>query len=172
MEIKINENSITLDGVEYIKKEQTPKDGEVWYVEPKHYKYLFIYRPDTPKTSCYFNINLVYAYSIGNFPCVCMNDQITLLRPATPEEIELLHSKLAENGKKWNAEKKCLEDLPKPLKEDDIAIFYDYDITEALIAKYVRAERSGHYSNHGWFKHAIPFKSIEQYKQFITVHES
>ena len=65
-EIKINENSITLDGVEYIKKEQTPKDGEVWYVEHELYKYLFIYRPDTPKTSCYFNINLVDVYSIGD----------------------------------------------------------------------------------------------------------
>ena len=92
---------------------------------------------------------------------------VKLLRHATPEEIKLLHSKLAENGKKWNAEKKCLEDLPKPLKEGDLAIFWDDDKTESFIAKYVRIERNGYYSNCGWFKKVIPFESIEQYREFI-----
>ena len=32
--------------------------------------------------------------------------------PATPEEIQLLTDKLKEQGKRWNAEKKCIEDIP------------------------------------------------------------
>lgn len=34
------------------------------------------------------------------------------LRPATPEEKQLLDNKLKEQGKRWNAEKKCIEDIP------------------------------------------------------------
>lgn len=177
MEIEINENSCIIDGVEYIKKEQkeqlTPKDGEIWYVKAPYYEWLFVAKPQGVGITDYYfglclDVNILNTVSLR----VCSDDKIKTLRPATNEETELLHSKLAENGKRWNAEKKCLEDLPKPLKEGDIAIFYDYDKTEALIAKYVRAEMIGHYSNHGWFKNAIPFESIEQYKQFITVHES
>ena len=172
MEIKINENSITLDGVEYIKKEQTPKDGEVWYVEyDKNNRWVFIKRENGNMLGCYtaycFSVNFIDVHPRPQ-SYVFHESDIKLLRPATPEEIELLHSKLAENGKKWNAEKKCLEDLPKPLKEGDLAIFWDDDKTEAFIAKYVRVERNGQYSNCGWFKHAIPFESIEQYKEFIT----
>lgn len=178
MEIKINENSCIIDGVEYVKKEQTPKwlrDGTILSIDRRSGDtivfILEILADDFMNQYAYYNItqNELHPFGIG---FIYEDLNTTRFRPATTEEAKLLHSKLAENGKRWNAEKKCLEDLPKPLKEGDIAIFYDYDITEALIAKYVRAERSGHYSNHGWFKHAIPFKSIEQYKQFITVHES
>ena len=173
MEIKINENSITLDGVKYI-KEQTPKDGEVWYVEGKNTevddRWLFIARDNGAYLGCYGVYNLVdntIDFTLPKRAYVMDRKQAKLLRPATPEEIELFHSILAEDGKKWNAEKKCLEDLPKPLKEGDIAIFWDNDKTEAFIAKYVRVERNGQYSNCGWFKHAIPFESIEQYREFI-----
>lgn len=36
----------------------------------------------------------------------------SILRPATPEEIQLLTNKLKERGKRWNAEKKLIEDIP------------------------------------------------------------
>ena len=35
------------------------------------------------------------------------------MRPATEEEKQLLFEALAERGKRWNAEKKQIEDLPR-----------------------------------------------------------
>lgn len=189
MEIKINENSCIIDGVEYVKKEQkeqlTPKDGEVWCVETGS-KWIIIvkYWGDSIRDYC------AYSYSTGNLffgenannDKLCNNYDVANAYIPTLEEIELLHSKLAENGKRWNAEKKCLEDLPKPLKEGDLAIFWDLDRSGAIIAKYeythspenlpIKSNKSWHQTNRGVYQNAIPFESIEQYKQFITVHES
>lgn len=178
MEIKINKNSCIIDGVEYVKKEQkeqlTPKwlrDGTILSIDRRSGDtivfILEILADDFMNQYAYYNItqNELHPFGIG---FIYEDLNTTRFRPATPEEVELLHSKLAENGKKWNAEKKCLEDLSKPLKDGDLAIFWDDDKTEAFIAKYV----NGYYSNCGWFKNVIPFESIEQYKQFITVHES
>ena len=37
-----------------------------------------------------------------------------MLRPATEEERQRLFDAMAEKGKRWNAEKKVVEDIPKP----------------------------------------------------------
>lgn len=38
----------------------------------------------------------------------------TYIRPATDKEKQLLFDAMAKAGKRWNAEKKCVEDTPKP----------------------------------------------------------
>lgn len=131
MEIKINENSCIIDGVEYVKKEQkeqlTPKDGEIWCVADMEIgkKWIFIKRDNNYLVGCYvaFTPSDYYIeFGCGEKARVIEDNEIEFLRPATTEEIELLHSKLAENGKRWNAEKKQLEDLPKELKKGDLVI--------------------------------------------------
>ena len=42
------------------------------------------------------------------------NSTITVLRPATDEEKQRLFDAMAKEGKRWNAEKKVVEDIPKP----------------------------------------------------------
>ena len=37
-----------------------------------------------------------------------------MLRPATEEERQRLFDAIAKEGKRWNAEKKVVEDIPKP----------------------------------------------------------
>lgn len=45
---------------------------------------------------------------------VVANSKITVLRPATEEERQKLFDAMAKGGKRWNAEKKVVEDIPKP----------------------------------------------------------
>ena len=173
MKIEINETSITIDGIEYEKKEQpTPKDGEVWYVETSTHSWIYIYRDGTDKTSHYLTecINVNFSHSMCS---ICEDSLIKTLRPATCEEITLLHTKLKENGKVWNAEKKVLEDLPKPLKEGDLAIFWDDEKRFAVIGEYLESMGESTFT---FFKHirfggvqyvnAIPFESVEQFNKF------
>lgn len=174
MKIEINATSITIDGIEYEKKEQpTPKDGEVWYVKVKSYnQYIFTY-----KSGCGGSTRKYFGYSIeGNnlyldFNLVCYDHEIESLRPATPEEIALLHTKLAEQGKVWNAEKKQLEDY-RELKVGELVIGFNNDKLDATIAR-LRIQKCGHYFDcpyligDNWYKNAIPFESIEQYREFI-----
>lgn len=180
--IEINENSIFVNGVEYIKKQKqpTPKDGEVWCVADEEIseKWIFIKRDNNCLAGCYVAFTISDSYI--DVDCiekarVIEDDEIKLLRHATPEEAALLHAKLAENGKVWNAEKKCLEDIPKPLKEGDLAIGWDEDKEDAFIGIYNGAKKQGRYEHEVAaipVINAIPFESIEQYKGFITVHKS
>ena len=169
MKIEVIGNNIFINGDEWVKKEQpTPKDGEVMYVQTKsNIEWLFIYKQGGVKTNCY----VVYHISANVIDyttlMVCYTSKIANIRPATPEETALLHTKLAENGKVWNAEKKVLEDLPKPLKEGELAIFWNFK-NSAIIATY-RNSRNGMHITTGSLSYinAIPFESIEQYLEFI-----
>lgn len=46
---------------------------------------------------------------------------------ATPEKRQELIDELAKKGKRWNAEKKCIEDLPKELKPFDRVLVRELD---------------------------------------------
>lgn len=119
MKIEIKENSCIVDGIEYEKKQQpTPKDGEVWYAKSPNFDWLFISGGTRNHLTKYVAALCLFNYDVwfDNSGYICVDDKIKLLRPATSDEIKLLHSKLTENGMKWNAEKKRLEDLPKDTK--------------------------------------------------------
>lgn len=110
-----------------------------------------------------------------NKECFCSgvdiaDSDITNLRPATPSEIALLDSKLAEQGKRFDKEKCELVDIPK-YKEPivgEMAIMWRSDKGKALCRIYGNYEDGRHYDSVGiWADNAILFESPEQFKEFI-----
>ena len=75
-------------------------------------------------------------YWFNNYATLC-GDCLTLfkegwvgenIRPATEEEKNLLIDKLAEVGKRWNEEKKCLEDVRWRAKEGEMYFYLTHDV--------------------------------------------
>lgn len=166
MKIEVIGNNIFVNGDEWVKKEQpTPKDGEIMFVKTESNKeWIFIQRGNNNSTTFYACVGTTTKTDYGQAVLI---EEIKILRPATCEETALLHSKLAEKGKVWNAEKKVLEDLPKPLKEGDLAIFWNFK-RSAIIAPYRNSHNGIHITTGSLsYINAIPFESIEQYEQFI-----
>ena len=105
-----------------LEQKYIPKDGDIvyaqWEGDRSNYKWIFIYKKSL--TDPYKNCD-VYAYlgierdrkpvSELNFNESCTSQE--LLRPATEAEKQRLFDALAKEGKRWNAEKKCIEDLPR-----------------------------------------------------------
>ena len=106
------------------KKKYEPQDGDICYVETRSdHKSIFIYKKSkSKKTSYYVSYGRnVYGrkrlLSIAKPDVLCMvtdDCSITFLRPATEEEKQKLFDAMAKEGKRWNAEKKAVEDIPKP----------------------------------------------------------
>lgn len=76
---------------------------------PENFKNL-----DKYQNNCFNIANIDYAgklsYNCGNGQKY--GQQLEVI-PASKKDIKELFDKLAEKGKKWNAKKKCLEDIPK-----------------------------------------------------------
>lgn len=56
---------------------------------------------------------------------------MNIIRPATDEEKQRLFDAMANEGKRWNAEKKVVEDIPKPyefseFRKGDVVLYRDY----------------------------------------------
>ena len=96
------------------KEEWEPQDGDICFLKcPK--KWLFIKRDGTPKSNAYACLCLSSGYlNYNRNPIITKDKSIEDLRPATDEEKQQLFNALARKGKRWNAEKKCLEDIPEP----------------------------------------------------------
>ena len=105
-----------------LEQKYVPKDGDIvyaqWEGDRSNYKWIFIYKKSL--TDPYKNCD-VYAYlgiehdrkpvSELHFNESCTSQE--LLRPATEAEKQRLFDALAKQGKRWNAEKKQIEDLPR-----------------------------------------------------------
>ena len=102
------------------KKRYEPQDGDICYVEGKtDYQTIFISAPGSitsyyvsyggPGSEMHLSIKkLAVKYSV-------MDDKsVKILRPATEDEKQKLFDAMANEGKRWNAEKKVVEDIPKP----------------------------------------------------------
>ncbi len=63
-----------------------------------------------------------YAYLNSFGYVIITNDEIQSMTysHATPKEAKPLFDALAKRGKRWNAEKMCIEDMPKPLTYEEI----------------------------------------------------
>lgn len=94
-----------------------------------------------------------------------------IMRHATEREKERLIDALAKEGKRWNKEKKCVEDIPAELKEGDLAIFWDSDKGSAMIGKYDYLTRTNPFMHKdkagNIWKNAIKFESKEQFEKLI-----
>ena len=166
MKIEINENSCIIDGIEYEKKQPTPKDGEIWYVE-SHYRWLVVMKSEK---EAYFAFCLddgqIITTSISSlFPYI----EKAPKNLANAKHIALLHAKLKENGKCWNPDTKTLEDY-RELKVGELAIFWSKKKERAIIGEYIKINEifsTQHLSNNGmYYPNAIPFESIEQFNEF------
>jgi len=96
-----------------INDEYVPKDGDFVYCKVKGQNaWAFIHKQTIDNITSHYvttTLDCVFLYE-NNY--ICENHQVDVLRPATPEEIQLLTDKLKEQGKRWNAEKKIIEDIP------------------------------------------------------------
>ena len=100
------------------KAEWKPQDGDVCFVKTSAgNRFIFIKRDNESDDEIHGYIimatNSKSLYS-SNVPCVCKRKSIRELRPATDEEKQMLFDALEKKGGRWNAEKKVVEDIPKP----------------------------------------------------------
>ena len=92
------------------KAEWTPQDGDICYAKSiSGYCDVFIFKAGWKRTTYYASCR--YPHEEGTV----MNDRnIDNLRSATDNEKLQLLGAMAKIGKRWNAEKKVVEDIPKP----------------------------------------------------------
>ena len=100
------------------KAEWEPQDGDICFVEASDgYCSIFIYKNGFHRTNYYASLDTDKGCStilLTGGGHVVANSKITVLRPATEEERQKLFDAMAKGGKRWNAEKKVVEDIPKP----------------------------------------------------------
>lgn len=94
-----------------------PQDGDICYAISKDsYSDVFIYKPGWKRTTY---------YASSHYPCeegtVMMDMDIDTLRPATNNEKLRLFAELEKNGKRWNAEKKVIEDIEQPECDEPVS---------------------------------------------------
>ena len=104
---------LVLTDIEKKKAEWEPRDGDVCYAENRDgYCTTFIYRHTGLNRTAFYaafdNRGDVLIYH-GN---AISKETLKLLRPATEEERQRLFDAMAKQGKRWNAEKKVVEDIP------------------------------------------------------------
>ena len=111
--------------VEYVPAYE-PKDGDFVYVENSRYKYIFIKKVGPALTEKYISLNIEYGNLSDECHKCCDDECIISIRPATEEEKNLLLSKLHENGKDWDPEKKEIVDWKWKPKVGELVYFYDW----------------------------------------------
>ena len=100
------------------KKKYEPQDGDICYAESKDdYRSIFVFRDGVFATDFYISyakfekdaweLNMSGGHAISD-------NNVAVLRPATEDEKQRLFDAMAKEGKRWNAEKKVVEDIPKP----------------------------------------------------------
>ena len=101
------------------KAEWKPQDGDICLLNTKAgNRFIFIKRDNESDDEihgyAYINTNSRVLYLSSNLSCVCGRESIRNFRPATDEEKQLLFDAMAKQGKRWNADKKVVEDITKP----------------------------------------------------------
>lgn len=102
-----------------------PKDGD--FLISKKADYMFIYNERGGlKTSFYAGLHLSSKDITISEDCIyaASGDCIKGYRAATDDEIRMMLDALHKEGKDWNAEKKCIEDIWKP-KDGDFVTAYN-----------------------------------------------
>ena len=94
------------------KAEWEPQDGDVCYTENKDgYCTPFIYRHEGQNRTAFYVAFDKWGDVLKYHGCAISNANIKMLRPATDEEKQRLFDALAKEDKRWNAEKKVVEDI-------------------------------------------------------------
>lgn len=90
-------------------EEWQPKDGEIVFAESRGRNQHFIFPFGHIKEASMDDISFGWDLSID----MISEWNCDVTRPATEEEKRLLADALDKMGKRWNEEKKCIEDLPR-----------------------------------------------------------
>lgn len=125
------------------KKKYEPQDGDICYAKSTSgYYAIFVYNRCglDRKTDFYVSFDshgvlLSSGYAIDPR---CLEER----RPATDKEKQLLFDAMAKQGKRWNAEKKVVEDIPKPheFKKGEPVLVRNGSFEKWCIAAYCKPE--------------------------------
>ena len=105
--VETNADNGVLEVTVGFEQKYVPKDGDVVACVGAVAIYAGTNENGELKTYCAFN---------GMYLCIKMSDgwgYTSDYRPATEAEKQRLFDALAKHGKRWNAEKKCVENLPR-----------------------------------------------------------
>ena len=143
------------------RKKYEPQDGDICYAKSSiGYCDVFIFKAGWKRTTYYASCR--YPHEEGTV----MNDRdIDNLRPATEDEKRKLFDAMAKQGKRWNAEKKVVEDIPKPYesRKGEPVLVRDYENELWRIAAYDSEDEMGFLVNTG--------KSVVHWKQCLPYNE-
>ena len=149
------------------KNEYKPQDGDICFVEASDgYCSIFIYKNGFHRTNYYASLDTdtgcsTILFTDGGY--VVANSKITVLRPATEEERQKLFDAMAKEGKRWNAEKKVVEDIPKPyeFKKGEPVLVRADEFHRWIIAAYTSKDELGFIANAGvsviHWKYCLPY---------------
>lgn len=100
-----------------------PQDGDICYGQTNHTPQRFIFIKGQKEYMLVDLSNSGYKLDMDR------DWGYTHIRPATDEEKQKLFDALAKEGKRWNEEKKCIEDIPAPheFREYDPVLVRDND---------------------------------------------
>lgn len=125
------------------KAEWKPQDGGVCYAESSDgYCTPFIYRHTGLNRTAFYAAFDKWGNVLTYHGNAISKKTLKMLRPATEEEKQRLFDAMAKEGKRWNAEKKVVEDIPKlhefkkgepVLVRDDHISFWEISIFEKMI---------------------------------------
>ena len=124
------------------RKEQKyePKAGDFVYVKAG-YEHIAIFKKEVGEDMyVYANWNMSFSVPkiiIDDSRPLCRIHKLREIRPTTESEKKLLIEKLSDVGKRWNEEKKCLEDVRWRAKDGETFYYID---TELFINSMVRCE--------------------------------
>ena len=122
------------------KKKYEPQDGDICYAETKlgTQKFIIIYN--------HRDWSLEYGVKSDKWRLVenCSWSYSTI-RPATDEEKKRLFDAMAKEGKRWNAEKKVVEDIPKPheFRKGEPVLVRNYSDSKWRLSAFLRKSGSG-----------------------------
>lgn len=110
--IRTNIKDGTIEVEVELKERWKPRDGEICYIKA-YYEHIFIFNKLDDDVIAYvaFTPCTKQLSNFNKIAIICDTDDIRKFRPATDFEKQLLFDALAEQNKRWNAEKKVVEDV-------------------------------------------------------------
>ena len=154
------------------RKKYEPQDGDVVYAKVSHNDNdaIFIYKKAV-ENRIYgyagYNIGFDKMVDTHGFAYITPNiiGDLIEYRPATEDEKQRLFDAMAKEGKRWNAEKKVVEDIPKPyeFKKGEPVLVRDHERNSWRIAAYSGEDPVSFLADTG--------KSVVHWKQCIPYNE-
>ena len=129
------EDGVLSVSVEMVKERYMPKDGDFVTCGNGYRLWVIIYKhtEHDPYECCYYYVMKNMGLNTIMFDNYC-NAQETM-RPSTEEERQELLDALAKEGKRWNAETKQIENLPRWRAEKGGSCFY---LSSALVPSIIQ----------------------------------